>query len=103
MRSVSVRLFLIPYPVHHFGAKKAVARERYEQFVAAGMKLGHQAELYLTDEGRILGTEEFVDATIHRIGETRRSVRKEKPMKAMPAGVRPAIFAILNRCRSGIV
>jgi len=67
--------------LRHFGVKKRVARERYEQFVVAGMKLGHQAELYPTDDGRILGTEEFVDATIHRIGETRRSVRKEKPMK----------------------
>jgi REP element-mobilizing transposase RayT len=56
--------------LRHFGVKKTVARERYRQFVAAGMKLGHQPELYLADEGRILGSEEFVDATIHRIGET---------------------------------
>ena len=56
--------------LRHFGAKKKLAREAYRQFVAAGMKLGHQEEFYLADEGRILGTEEFVDATIHRIGET---------------------------------
>ena len=33
-------------------------------------------EFYLADQGRILGTEEFVDATIHRIGETTRVVRR---------------------------
>jgi len=57
--------------LRHFGGKKKLARERYREFVAAGMKLGHREEFYLTDAGRILGTEEFVDATIHRIGETR--------------------------------
>jgi len=68
--------------LRHFGVNKTVARERYRRFVAMGLRLGHQQELYLTDEGRILGTEEFVDATIHRIGETRRAVRNEDSVKA---------------------
>src|SRR6266851_1860335 len=55
--------------LRHFGARKKVAREWFAQFVIAGMKLGHREEFYLAEEGRILGTEEFVDATIHRIGE----------------------------------
>ena len=63
--------------LRHFGVKKKEAQQRYRQFIAAGMKLGHQEEFYLADEGRILGSEEFVDATIHRIGETRRAVRKD--------------------------
>ena len=67
--------------LRHFGVKKKLAREAYGQFVAAGMKLGHQEEFYLADEGRFLGTEEFVDATIHRIGETRRAARKEERTK----------------------
>jgi putative transposase len=58
--------------LRHFAVKKQVARERYGQFVAAGIKLGHQEEFYLADEGQILGSEEFVDATIHRLGQTRR-------------------------------
>ena len=62
--------------LRHFGAKKGLAREAYGHFVAAGMGLGHQEEFYLADQGRILGTEEFVDATIHRIGETTRVVRR---------------------------
>ena len=67
--------------LRHFGVEKTVARDRYRRFVTMGLKLGHRPELYLTDEGRILGTEEFVDATIHRIGETRRAVRKEDGVK----------------------
>lgn len=68
--------------LRHFGVKKTVARERYRQFVAAGIKLGHQPELYLADEGRILGSEEFVDATIHRIGETTGRKRRGFEMDA---------------------
>jgi putative transposase len=56
--------------LRHFGAKKAVAREAYRQFVDAGVGQGHQAAFYLAESGQILGTEEFVDATIHRIGES---------------------------------
>lgn len=59
--------------LRHFGSRKKLARKAYSEFVAAGVKLGHREEFYFVDEGRILGTEEFVDATIHRIGETKRS------------------------------
>jgi putative transposase len=54
--------------LRRFGAKRSVARERYAKHVAAGMKLGHMAVLYETRAG-VLGSEEFVDATIHRMGE----------------------------------
>ena len=53
-----------------FGARKQLARETYQKFVRAGMKLGHQEEFYQAEGGRVLGSEEFVDSTIHRIGET---------------------------------
>jgi putative transposase len=59
-----------------FGARKRQARENFAQYVIAGMKLGHREEFYLTDEAGILGTEEFVDATIHRLGETDRRTRR---------------------------
>jgi len=42
--------------------------------VNAGMKLRDQEEFYLADEGGILGDENFVDATIHRIGASPRPV-----------------------------
>jgi REP element-mobilizing transposase RayT len=54
--------------LRRFGPRKALARERYAKFVAAGMKLGHMSELYETQAG-ILGSEEFVDEVIHRMGE----------------------------------
>jgi putative transposase len=56
--------------LRHFGAQKEFARNAYREFVNAGIKCGHQTEFYPEDDGRILGTDEFVDATIHRIGET---------------------------------
>lgn len=56
--------------LRHFGARKETARARYRKFVAAGVKQGHCEEFYAADEGRILGSEEFIDATIHRLGET---------------------------------
>jgi REP element-mobilizing transposase RayT len=56
--------------LRHFGASKEVARDRYRKFVEAGLKQGHCREFYAADEGRILGSEEFIDATIHRIGSS---------------------------------
>ena len=63
-----------------FGAKKAKARENFAQFVAAGAKMGQQPELYSAAEGCILGADEFVDATIHRIWE-----RDNKSIRQRPA------------------
>lgn len=54
--------------LRHFGPKKAVARDRFAKHVAAGIGLGHQEALYDTTGG-VLGTAEFVDAMIHRVGE----------------------------------
>jgi REP element-mobilizing transposase RayT len=54
--------------LRRFGAKKAVARERFAKHVAAGMKLVHLDQLYET-KGGVLGSEEFVDSMIHRMGE----------------------------------
>ena len=59
--------------LRHFGASKKQARERYVAFVRAGKGLDHQGEFYRTEEGRLLGSKEFVDAMIHRIGEVRRN------------------------------
>ena len=75
--------------LRHFGASKEVARERYRKFVAAGIKQGHCEEFYAADEGRILGTEEFIDATIHRIGETDQSNRRVKRKTSPVCEVQP--------------
>jgi len=64
--------------LRHFGAKKQPAREAFQQFVAAGIAQGHCEELYAVATDGILGSEEFVDATIHRIGKTDPSLSRNQ-------------------------
>ncbi len=86
--------------LRHFGAKKKVARQAYSQFVVAGMKLGYQEEFYLANEGRILGSEEFVDATVHRIGETRRiGVGRKQRRENGEFNEEALIEAVVRTCR----
>ena len=61
--------------LRHFGATKKLARERFGLFVRAGMKLGHREEFYRADEGRMLGSEDWVAETRNRIGEIPRGAR----------------------------
>jgi putative transposase len=76
--------------LRHFGASKVVARARYQALVKARIKQGHCGEFYAAAEGRILGSEEFVDATIHRLGETSKANRGGKKKKVLPVcGVEP--------------
>jgi hypothetical protein len=85
--------------LRHFGAKKDVARERYQQFVAAAITHGHRQEFYATDEGQILGTEEFINATIHRIGETVRSNHKNHPFIGCEVQPERLVAAVEKVCR----
>jgi putative transposase len=86
--------------LRHFGVKKQVARKRYRQFVLAGMKLGHQEEFYMADDGRILGSEEFVDATIHRLGEVtrRKRIAAEINLPGESLRTEPLLAAVENVC-----
>lgn len=70
--------------LRHFGATKKLARERFKLFVDSGMKAGHRAEFYEADEGRILGSEEFVDETKKRVGEIPRGARPEIKKRSAP-------------------
>lgn len=79
--------------LRHFGAKKQTARKHYEQFVAAGKEQGHREDFYATDEGRILGTEEFIEATIHRIGSVKREGAFGSRSNA-PAEFRPELLLV---------
>ncbi|CAN5596726.1 transposase [soil metagenome] len=54
--------------LRRYGPNKILARQRFVEFVAAGAKLGTQEHLY-ADANGILGTDDFVDETIHRIGD----------------------------------
>ena len=61
--------------LRYFGATKPVARARFERFVRAGVNLGHRAEFYRADEGRLLGSEEWITKTKNRVGEIPRGAR----------------------------
>ena len=67
-----------------FGHRKELARERFAEYVRAGAALGHQDEFYSPAEGNILGSEEFVDATIHRLGEVERNVLRRARKRQRP-------------------
>jgi REP-associated tyrosine transposase len=73
--------------LRQFGANKKLARERFQLFMRAGMKLGHREEFYRADEGRILGTEECVAETKNRIGEIPRGARPQVKARSRLDGV----------------
>lgn len=52
-----------------FGSKREDARRHFATYVSSAKRPGSREDLYDTQNG-ILGSEEFVDATIHRLGET---------------------------------
>jgi hypothetical protein len=52
------------------------------------MKLGHKEEFYRADEGRILGSEEFVEQTQNRIGEIPRGARHQAKPRSQLEGER---------------
>ncbi len=51
-----------------FGVKRREAAQRFAQYVNGARD--YDEAFTILDGGRILGSDEFVDATIHRIGET---------------------------------
>lgn len=57
--------------LRHFGGTKRRAIEVFERFVEAGAGETSQDEYYRAAEGRLLGSEEFVEEIKHRVGEHR--------------------------------
>jgi len=55
--------------LRHFGANKKRAIEVYSQFVNAALGEKSQRGYYRAAEGRMLGSEEFLDEVKHRIGD----------------------------------
>jgi REP element-mobilizing transposase RayT len=77
-----------------FGARKQKARENFAEFVAAGARLGHQEAFYLAGENGILGSEEFVDSSIHRLGDSDRPQRADRTQNKQIREFDPA--ALMN-------
>lgn len=61
-----------------FAARRKVARDRFAQFAAEGIRLGYVEEFY-APEHDLLGSEEFVDDMIHRVGEPENAKRVPRP------------------------
>jgi putative transposase len=81
--------------LRRFGARKKLARERFAQFVATGMKLGHVEQFYDTTSS-VLGSDEFVDSMIHRIGDfVPKGTSKTVPIEFDPEAL---ITAVENVC-----
>ena len=55
-----------------FGSSRAAARSAFIAYVLKGMGIRYSDDLDSPAEGHILGSDEFVDETIHRIGDTPR-------------------------------
>jgi hypothetical protein len=60
-----------------FDRNKEIARERFREFVAAGIGLEYPAEFESPSERSVLGSEEFVDDAIHRIGRVASSTKRK--------------------------
>lgn len=75
--------------LRHFGRTRAAAREHFSAYVAAGIGIDYPEDFDSPAEGYILGSEEFVDSTIHRIGDTprRRSEHAKKQERRFDASV----------------
>jgi putative transposase len=69
-----------------FGPIKDRARKRFADHVRAAAGLGHQSELYSPGGNDILGSDQFVDATIHRLGEIDGGRRRKAELKPFDAG-----------------
>jgi REP-associated tyrosine transposase len=57
--------------LRHFGRNLTIARQHYRQFMRSAAGRDQVEPFSLEIDDRFLGTEEFVDANIHRLGETR--------------------------------
>ncbi len=69
--------------LRRFGRPRAVARERFIEHVAAAIGSGSQSKFYAAESG-ILGSEEFVDSMMHRIGDhdVHIAARRRRDLKA---------------------
>jgi REP element-mobilizing transposase RayT len=75
--------------LRHFGATGKRAVQVYQQFVDAGIGYQSQEEYYRAAEGRVLGSEQFLDEIKHRVGEH----RNERTSKRRSIGIEDLLRA----------
>lgn len=77
-----------------FGPRRALARQRFAEQVKVLAGLGHQREFYSAGENNILGSEEFVDTTIHRLGEIDVHRRRSRTSEVPPFDAEALLTAV---------
>jgi len=84
--------------LRRFGPKPLAARQRFADHVAAAIKLGPQSHFYASESG-ILGSEEFVDSMIHRLGEhdVHAAARRRKELQAAQGCDIHALLALVEK------
>ncbi|MEQ1763222.1 MAG: transposase [Pyrinomonadaceae bacterium] len=78
-----------------FGSHRMAARSAFVAYVMRGMGIRYPADFDSPAEGYILGSEDFVDETIHRIGDTprRRSEHSKQKVRRFDAAALIAAVA----------
>jgi hypothetical protein len=87
--------------LRHFGANKKRAVETYVRFVETSLGQKSQDEYYGATEGRVLGSEEFVEETRHRIGEHKTMRAGFNPIRVdelLSAAVRSSGLSLQQLC-----
>ncbi len=75
-----------------FGSQRELARQQFAEYVGSGPS--DDEELYPSGEKDILGSEEFVDAAIHRLGDTARKARRSEKSGQHPFDAELIIAAV---------
>lgn len=84
--------------LRHFGSERAQAREHYARFMTDGIGMGHQPSFYEANRG-VLGSEDFVDSIIHRIGDhdTRAAGERRRQERQRPRFDAEALVSAVER------
>lgn len=82
--------------LRRFGHTREIAIERFREHVAASIGIKYPKHLDSPAEARILGSEEFVDATIHRMGELTVGSKKKADSEFDADALTSAVEAVLG-------
>ena len=87
--------------LRYFGAIKTEARKSYLAFVRGGKGLDVQGHFYPSEESRLLGSDEFIDSMIHRIGEVPRKGNRANGTGVQDLNMEALIWATVKASGMG--
>lgn len=82
--------------LRRFGHRREIAVERYREYVTAGLGITYSKGIESPAEARVLGSEEFVDETIHRMGELTVGRKKKARRDVHTAALITAVEAVMG-------